>query len=440
MAPFEIMISESQERMLAIVEPAKLDELVAICAKWEIAASVIGTVTGTGRFRVLDRLDGDVLADIPASSLDDDAPLYERPLEAPADHAESLADAAEDALAAPADPAGDLLGLLYDTSWVWSQYDHQLYLNTVEGPGGDATVLRLKDPRTSEPTGRGLGLTSDGNNRWCRLDPRAGTAAVVAESVMNLATVGAEPLGLVNCLNFGNPEHPEVMWQLSEAVDGMADACRALSVPVIGGNVSLYNESNGVNIDPSPVVGVVGLIASLEQRPPGIGLVEATSLVLLGPPASSLSGSAWAWSKGHRRGAPPQIDLAEVGATAAFVRAAVGAGRLRSAHDLGGGFGPALAEMVVRTRVGARAELPEPGGHLALFGETPAAVLVAVDPDDADALVADAVAAGVAAVVVGRTGGDRLVIGDLVDVAVDEVHAAWRDALPDALGAGTTQG
>ncbi|HEU5085011.1 MAG TPA: phosphoribosylformylglycinamidine synthase subunit PurL [Acidimicrobiales bacterium] len=439
MEPFEIMISESQERMLAIVEPTKLDELLAICRKWEIKASVIGTVTGSGRFRVLDRLDGDVLADIPASSLDDAAPVYHRPLAEPADRAERAADVAE-ALPAPADPAADLLALLADTSWVWSQYDHQLYLNTVAGPGGDATVLRLKDPRTGEATGRGLGLTTDGNHRWCRLDPRSGMAGVVAESVMNLATVGAEPLALVNCLNFGNPEHPEVMWQLSETVDGMAEASRVLGVPVIGGNVSLYNESNGVNIDPSPVIGTVGLIAQLDRRPPGVGLVAGTTLVLLGTPATTLSGSAWAWSKGHRGGLPPQVDLAAVRDTAAFVRAAVAAGRLASAHDVAGGFGPALAEMVVQTQVGARVELPEPGGHVALFAETPAAVLVAVDPDDADALVADAGAAGVPAVVIGDAGGDRLVIGSLVDVAVADVHAAWRDRLPDALGAGTTQG
>ncbi|HSP03823.1 MAG TPA: phosphoribosylformylglycinamidine synthase subunit PurL, partial [Acidimicrobiales bacterium] len=399
MDPFEIMISESQERMLAIVEPAKLDQLLAICAKWEIAASVIGTVTGTGRFRVLDRLDGDVLADIPASSLDDDAPLYQRPLAEPADRAERAADTAE-ALPAPDDAGADLLALLADTSWVWSQYDHQLFLNTVVGPGDDATVLRLKDPRTGEPTGRGLGLTTDGNHRWCRLDPRTGMAAVVAESVMNLACVGAEPLALVNCLNFGNPEHPEVMWQLSEAVDGMAEACRVLSVPVIGGNVSLYNESNGVNIDPSPVIGTVGLIASLERRPPGMGLVEGTTLVLLGTPATTLSGSAWAWSQDHREGMPPQVDLDGVRTTATFVRDAVAGDRLRSVHDLAGGLGPALAEMAVATQVGARVDLPEPGGHVALFAETPAAVLAAVDVGSVDALLADARAAGVPAVVI----------------------------------------
>ena len=159
--------------------------------------------------------------------------------------------------------------MLADTSWVWRQYDHMLFLNTVVGPGGDATVLRLKHPVTGEDTGRALALTTDGNHRWCAVDPRIGTAWVVAESVLNLACVGARPLAVVNCLNFGNPEHPEVMWELSEAIDGMADACRALGLPVVGGNVSLYNESHGIDIDPTPVIGVLGVVDDLD--PPAAG-------------------------------------------------------------------------------------------------------------------------------------------------------------------------
>src|SRR5690606_9525072 len=173
-------------------------------------------------------------------------------------------------------------GLLYDTSWVSSQYDHQLFLNTVVGPGGDAVVLRLKHPVTGEDTGRGLAITTDGNHRWCAVDPRAGAAATVAESVLNLACVGARPIAVVDCLNFGNPEHPEVMWQLSEAIDGLADGCRALGLPVIGGNVSLYNESNGTNIDPTPVIGVLGVVDDLSRRPVAIAQAEGQRLLLLG--------------------------------------------------------------------------------------------------------------------------------------------------------------
>ncbi len=442
MEPFEIMISESQERMLAIIEPAKLDQLIRICEKWEIAASVIGVVTGAGRFRILDRPDGEVLADIPANSLDDAAPVYHRPIARPADQDASLADTA-DTLPPPDDATADLVALVADTSWVWSQYDHQLFLNTVEGPGGDASLLRLKDPRTGEPTGRGLGLTTDGNHRWCALDPHVGTAAVVAESVMNLACVGAAPLGLVNCLNFGNPEHPEVMWQLSEAIDGMAEACNALAVPVVGGNVSLYNESNGTDIDPSPVVGTVGLVESLDQRPPGIGLRPSTTLVLLGALATSLSGSAWAWARGHKRGRPPTLDLHAHRTVADFVRSMVQAERLLSVHDLAGGLGPALAEMAASTGVGATVELSSPGDgarppdHLALFAETPSAVLCAVDPDGVSELHDDAAVAGVPSRTVGAAGGTRLRIGDAVDIGIADLRRAWTDKLPDALGGGT---
>src|SRR5690606_9628274 len=237
-----------------------------------------------------------------------DAPLYERPLAEPADRAARAEDPTP-SVAPPADPAADLLALLMDTSWVYSQYDHQLFLNTVVAPGGDAAVLRLKHPDTGRDTGRGLAMTVDGNHRWCALDPRRGTALVVAEAVLNLACVGARPLGLVNCLNFGNPEHPEIMWQLSESIDGMAEACRALGVPVLGGNVSLYNESRGQNIDPSPVLGVVGMVDHLDRRPPPAALVAGTTVVSLGDAPTSLAGSRWLWERGEHGGPAPTLDL-----------------------------------------------------------------------------------------------------------------------------------
>ena len=435
MAPFEIMISESQERMLAIVEPAKLDDLLAVCTKWEITASVIGTVTGSGRFRILDRLDGEVLGDIPASSLDADAPLYHRPLAEPSDRAARAADSA-DALPAPKDAGADLLDLLADTSWVFSQYDHQLFLNTVETPGGDAAVLRLKHPTTGVDTGRGLALTCDGNHRWCRLDPRRGTALVVAEAAMNLACVGARPLGLVNCLNFGNPEHPEVMWQLSEAVDGMAEACRALGIPVVGGNVSLYNESRGTDIDPSPVVGMLGLVDRLDRRPPGVTLVEGGTLVVLGPEPRSLSGSRWAWEQGHRGGDAPELDLAAHAAVITLVRELVIADRLAGLHDAADGLGVALAEMAVRSGVGI--DVPAEGtDHAWLFAESPSRVVACVPPDQLGKVLATAADRGVPSATIGSATGDRFSVGDLVDVPLDDVAAAWRDRIPNALGAGT---
>lgn len=293
MEPFEVMTSESQERMLAIVEPRHLDAVMEVCARWEVRAAVVGTVTSGGALRILTEVDGEVLADVPAATLHEDAPLLDRPRQEPADRAVALADLAEEALPAPKDATSDLLGLLFDTSWIWSQYDHMLFLNTVAGPGADAAVLRLKHPTTGADTGRGIAITTDGNHRWCALDPQQGTALVVAEAVANLACVGARPLALVNCLNFGNPEHPEVMWQLSEAIDGMAEACRALSLPVVGGNVSLYNESRGRDIDPTPVVAAVGLIDDLGTPPPGVGLADGAKLLLIGDASEpTLSGSA----------------------------------------------------------------------------------------------------------------------------------------------------
>src|SRR5205807_513526 len=238
MEPFEVMTSESQERMLAIVRPDDLDEVLALCTRWEVRATVVGRVTEGGRLRVLDGWEGAVLADVPAAALHEDAPLYDRPMAAPA--------------------------------------------RVHSAPDPDALPA-----------------------------PRRGTAMLVAESTLNVACAGARPVALVNCLNFGNPEHPEVMWQLSEAIDGMTDACRALGLPVIGGNVSLYNESRGRDIDPTPVVGVLGLVDRLDRVPPGISLVDGGSLLLLGPAGErALGGSRWAALRGHRRGTLPLLDLA----------------------------------------------------------------------------------------------------------------------------------
>ena len=379
MEPFEVLTSESQERMLAIVEPDDLDRVLGICERWEVRATVIGKVTpgpatgdpDGGRLRILDGWDGEVLADIPAASLHEDAPLYKRPCIAPAgfDELSRTLDpsaarapgtspvfpsaAASTATSRSTDPGAELLDLLADARWVFSQYDHQLFLNTVEGPGGDAAVLRLKHPATGIDTGRGLALTTDGNHRWCAVDPRVGTALTVAESMLNLACVGARPLAVVNCLNFGNPEHPEVMWQLSEAVDGMAEACVAFEIPVIGGNVSLYNESLGADIDPTPVIGMLGLIDQLDRRPPGVGLVDGGRLLLLGVTQRELSGSRWAHARGERGGHLPVLDVDMHQRVAETVRQLVAAGMLAGAHDVsGGGLGVTLTEMAVRSGLG----------------------------------------------------------------------------------------
>ena len=447
MEPFETMTSESQERMLAIVEPKDLDEVLAICAKWEVRASVIGHVTpgpatgepDGGRLRLMHGFDGEVIADVPAASLHEDAPLYDRPIAVPAGFDVATRTLAGDPLPAAGDLGADVLDLLQDPSWVYSQYDHQLFLNTVEGPGGDATVLRLKHPTTSVDTGRGLALTTDGNHRWCAVDPRQGTALTVAESILNLACVGARPLAVVNCLNFGNPEHPEVMWQLSESIDGMSEACNAFGLPVIGGNVSLYNESKGSDIDPTPVIGLLGIVDQLDRRPPGVGLVDGGRLVLIGVTQPELSGSLWARHHGHRGGKLPALDAAMHAQVADVVRTLVQGGMLAGAHDVSsGGLGLALAEMAVRSNLGFNVARIADGAEL--FSESPSRVVVCVAPELLQNVLNVCENAGVPTARIGVAGGDTLSVKGLFDVPLADAVAAWRDRLPDALGAGTTQG
>jgi phosphoribosylformylglycinamidine synthase len=453
MAPYEVMTSESQERMLAIVTPEDLDRVEAVCRRWEVRSAVVGRVTEPpagepGRLRVLDGFGGEVLADVPAVALSEDAPLYHRPMAQPGDHEARAADD-PGALAAPVDCGEDVLSLLSDPSWVYRQYDHQLFLNTVDGPGGDAAVLRLAAPGLP-PSAKGLALTTDSNPTWCSIDPRAGTAATVAEGALNVACAGARPVAVVNCLNFGNPEHPEVMWQLSEAIDGMSEACLALGLPVIGGNVSLYNESLGTDIDPTPVIGVLGLIDRLAARPPGVTLVDGASLVLLdasvgatsgrrNPPA--LGGSRWAVEcRGHRNGSLPSIDLPGHRRLVEFVTELVGgavaggdAGAdpvVAGIHDVsGGGLGVALAELAVRSGTGLR--VAGVADHHELFTEAPSRVVVCTNRRNE--LISRAAGAGVAFRVLGSTGGDRVVIEGLVDVSVAEATQRWRGRLPDLL-------
>jgi phosphoribosylformylglycinamidine synthase subunit PurL len=380
----------------------------------------VGTVTAGGALRVLDRPDGEVLADVPASTLHEDAPLYDREQAPPADLEARRADSA-DRLPPADDPSADVLRLLDDPSWAYRQYDHQLFLNTVQPPGGDAAVLRLKAPGIPS-TSRGLALSVDGNGRWCAVDPRQGTAMLVAEAALNVACAGARPVAVVNCLNFGNPEHPEVMWQLSEAIDGMGEACRALRLPVIGGNVSLYNESRGNDIDPTPVVGVVGLIDDLRGRPPGVSLQDGGVLMLLGDPtARGLDGSAWAALRGHRAGSLPGLDLTFHTHLLTVVRELVAENVVTGIHDVStGGLAVTLAEMVRASGVGATVAGLDDHGQL--FSEAPSRVIVCVAPDSIPEMTARADRAGVPVQRIGEAGGDRLIIGSAISLALDELR------------------
>jgi phosphoribosylformylglycinamidine synthase len=440
MVPAEVMTSESQERMLAIVEPAHVEEVLAVCARWEVLATAIGRVTeptggasGTrvGWLRIREGIDGPVLAEVPAAALADDAPSYDRPRRRPADLDARLADDPTDD-----EPQGscrdDLMGLVVDPAPVYRQYDHQLFLNTVVGPGGDAALLRLGGPGLPAST-RGVALTTDSNPRACALDPRGGTALVLAESIANLACVGARPAAVVNCLNFGNPEHEEVMWQLVECVGGLADACRTFGLPVIGGNVSLYNESSGVDIDPTPVLGVLGIVDELVGVPPGAALSRGDTIVLLGERDGRgerphrLGGSAWAARRGRRGGTPPDLDPVAhqrvcdlvVDLVAPSLRAEPVA--VRAVRDVSsGGLAVTLAELCCIGNVGAI--VAGLHGHRELFCEQPSRFVVATR--DPDAIGFAAHAAGVPFSMFGVADGDRLVVEGLCDVSVADLRVA----------------
>jgi phosphoribosylformylglycinamidine synthase subunit PurL len=449
MQPYEIMTSESQERMLAIVTPEGWPAVAELCRTWEVRATVVGRVVEpevdvsgrrVGMLRVRDGFDGEVLARVPAASLADEAPLYDRARARPADLDAILADDPTDD--EPVDSAGDdLLELLLDPAWVYRQYDSQLFLNTVVGPGRDAALLRLAGPGLPASE-RGIAISTDSNPRWCALDPRVGTALTVAESVANLACVGATAKAVVNCLNFGNPEHPEVMWQLSESIDGMSDACRALGLPVVGGNVSLYNESGGRDIDPTPVVGLLGVVDRLVAPPPGWSWHDGDAVVLVGRRRAGgarpypLGGSRWATRRGRRGGRLAEFDAADFQRTVSFVAgeiASVCAGAasdVTAVHDVGGGgLAVALAEMSAVTGLGvdvAGVESP-----LELFAEFPGRFVMSTSAPDAFA--ARAARADVSALVLGVVGGTALRVGALLEVAVERIQTRRRRALEDAL-------
>jgi phosphoribosylformylglycinamidine synthase II len=450
MAPYEIMTSESQERMLAIITPENLDAVQALCEKWEVRASVVGRVVepvigpdGVARamLRIRDGFDGEILANVSASALADEAPLYDRPRARPANLDAVHAD---DPFDEPVgSPNNDLLDLLVDPAWVYRQYDSQLFLNTVVGPGRDAALLRLAGPGLPASQ-RGIALSTDSNPRWCALDPKLGTALTVVEGVMNLACVGATAKAVVNCLNFGNPEHPEVMWQLSESIDGMTDACNDLGLPVIGGNVSLYNESAGADIDPTPVIGLLGIVDELVAAPPGWNWRAGDSLMLVGARHADgerpfpLAGSRWATRRGRRGGALGSPEREALHATLNFVTKEVagicagGVSDLTAVHDvLGGGLVTAIAEMAAVTSIGA--VLDEFETHGELFSEFPGRFVMATS--DVEAFTQRAAAAGVPVAVLGTCGGDALVIGSTINLSVEEISARREGALVDALEA-----
>ncbi len=431
LSPYEMMLSESQERMVIVAERGREEEVVRVFERWGLDVATIGEVTDDGRARLFHRKS--LVADMPIRPLTNGAPMYRRPVKAPADLA-----ARHQAPELPSlkDPTGALKSLL-DTpdlgckGWIWRQYDHTVRTNTVAGPGGDAAVLLLKG------TPAGLALTSDVNPVYCSLDPYMGGAQAVAEAARNLACVGAEPVGLTDCLNFGNPEIPEVAWQFRECVRGMSDACRALGVPVVSGNVSFYNDTEGRSIHPTPTVAMVGLIPDLVNLPVAHFTDAGDRILLLGDDRGEYGGSAYLRLLHQiEQGRPPNVDLGAEERLADLLRLASFEGWISTAHDISeGGLAVALAESCFGTGLGAKLKVGLSPQQL--FSESQGRAIVAVHPQDVDDFLETAEEYEVPAIDVGSVGGSKLEIaadGGKVSATVEDLHGIWSTALPRALG------
>src|SRR5271165_6662784 len=434
LGPPEILMSESQERMMAVVEPARVDQFLDVCAKWDVRAAVIGEVTDTGRLVMTWR--GEPVVNIAPSSAAD-GPAYARPAERPAAQ-DALAADDPAALPRPADGAGLRAGLLAllsspglaDKSWVTDQYDRYVRGDTVLAMPEDGGLIRV-----DEASGLGIALATDGNGRYCRLDPYLGTQLALSEAYRNVAATGARPLAVTNCLNFGSPEDPAVMWQFAEAVRGLADGCAALGVPVTGGNVSFYNQTGTVAIHPTPVIGVLGVHDDVRRRL-SIGFGGDALLVLLGrTEAEEFGGSAWAHVvHKHLGGRPPAPDLDAERRLAALLAAAAAAGLLAAAHDLSdGGLAVALAESCLRGGVGCAVRLPgDP--FTALFSESAGRCVVAVRAGAEAAFAELRDQHGVPGETIGAVGGDSLVVDGCFAIPLTELAAVHGQTLPALFG------
>jgi phosphoribosylformylglycinamidine synthase len=454
MSPYEIMLSESQERMLLVAQKGREQEVFRIFQKWGLDAVEVGTVTTGNKLRVLEH--GKVVAEIPNPALTDDAPVYKRPLarwEPPVprekpEHVPTLA-AQNAAGTGRADPNSALKQLLASPNicgkrWVWQQYDHMVQTNTVEAPGsGDAGVIRIKG------TERGLAMSLDGNGRWCYLDPKLGAEHAVAEAARKVACAGATPVGATNCLNFGNPEKPHIMWQFSQTIDGMTKACEELEIPITGGNVSFYNETLGEGIYPTPVLGVVGILEDVHKAAKMHFAGSGRTIVLLhageagditdaetefgsSEYAKEILGALW--------GYPPELDLEKEAALEKALIEIVQQGLVDSAHDCSdGGIAVALAEKAFPAGVGARVNLEsgELFAEYVLFGEEASRVLLSCDPANLSRIEQVAGRHGIVADEIGETIPEKLEISldgtTVISARVAELSAAYEGALEAAL-------
>ncbi|SDY23919.1 phosphoribosylformylglycinamidine synthase subunit II [Micromonospora pattaloongensis] len=453
MEPHEILASESQERMLLIVEPEKLDAVLATAEKWGVLATPIGEVTPAGADGEPGRLvitwRGHTVVDVPPGSLADDGPVYARPMREPADLILLQADRAE-TLPRPATPEElreTLLRMvaspnLCDKTWVTEQYDRYVLGNTVLAQPEDAGVIRI-----DEESGLGVALSLDGNGRYARLDPYNGARLALAESYRNVAVTGAQPVAVTNCLNFGSPEDPAVMWQFAEAVRGLADGCAELGIPVTGGNVSFYNQTGAAAIHPTPVVGVLGIVDDVARRVP-IGFPTPTTqdgdlIFLLGETRLELSGSEWAWvTHEHLGGVPPRVDLVREQVLARVIADAARAGHVSAAHDLSdGGLAQTLVESCLRRGVGAQITVPEEFAtgsmpFVYLFSESAGRAIVVVPRDREDAFGEICAQHELPATLIGVTDAisGALEVRDQFTIGLDELRTAFTATLPRLFG------
>ncbi len=429
LSPEEILMSESQERMCAIVEPSKIHRFLEICKKWDVTVTVIGEVTDGDRLEIT--WNGEVIVNVPPRTVAHEGPVYNRPLAQPAyiDQVNSqkvnvpMPNDAAEIKAAVLTLAG--APNLADKSWVTAQYDKYVQGNTVQAQPDDSGMVRL-----DETTNLGVAISTDANANWSYLNPYQGAKLALAEAARNIATAGARPLAVTNCLNFGSPEDPGVMWQFAESVRGLADGCLEMGLPVTGGNVSFYNQTGTVAILPTPVIGVLGVIQDVRNRTPMSYKTAGLELFLLGETKEDLAGSEWAFLHGQRVGQSPDADLAREMRLIELLLE--GNAFFSAAHDLSqGGLSAGLTEMVLRHNVGAKVSLNNPA--IDLLSESPGRVIVAIETEKVPQLQALATKYSIVISKLGTTGGDSLTINDAV-IPLDELRTVHTSTFPRLFG------
>jgi phosphoribosylformylglycinamidine synthase len=432
LSPEEILMSESQERMCAVVSPEKISRFLEICKKWEVVSTVIGEVTD-GKHLVI-TWNGEIIVDVPPRTVAHDGPVYNRPIKRPAEQdaliknttkslpvptsAEELRQTLLDLMASPN---------LADKSWITSQYDRYVQGNTISASPSDASIVRI-----DEETFLGVAVSTDANGRWCRLDPYTGTQLALAEAFRNVAASGAKPLAITNCLNFGSPEDPGVMWQFSESVRALADGALEMGLPVTGGNVSFYNQTGSVAILPTPVIGVLGVIEDVRRAIPLSYKKVGLELILLGETWEDFDGGEWAHLQKHLGGLPPQVNLKHemrLGKLMSDER-----DQIVAAHDLSdGGLAVAIAEMALASKIGAVVNISE-DYFVHLFSETPGRILIAIESEKVDEFIGRAIDLEITTTRIGKTGGDEINFENLFSISISEMRKVNSETLPRLFG------